>query len=375
MLLVNENCAIVVEKAFRGKAMAIHEITQDDLVPLKVVTFASQNILERKDLQRILRTHIEAIAPGTLVLAEEFSDWEGSGRSIDLLCVDRNANLVVVELKRTEDGGHMELQAIRYAAMISKMTFADAVEAHAKFLAKIDGDETTAENSILTFLGWDEPKASDFGLDVRIVLVSADFKKEITTSVMWLNERDLDIRCVRLTPYQFMGKTLLDIQQVLPLPEAAEYQIRLKKKAAEERKSQEGGADWTRYDLKVGELTFPKLYKRGLFLFVIRALVADGKTVAQLEEFLPTRKFLGLPGKLTGDEFRKQASDTKTPSGAAYDLRRFYVGDGDLFFSEEKTWALSNQWSIQFLPHLDQLIAKHPDSHLSYSVANQTDDE
>jgi hypothetical protein len=78
--------------------------------------------------------------------------------------------------------------------------------------------------------------------------------------VMWLNERDLDIRCVRLTPYQFMGKTLLDIQQVLPLPEAAEYQIRLKKKAAEERKSQEGGADWTRYDLKVGELTFPKLY-------------------------------------------------------------------------------------------------------------------
>jgi hypothetical protein len=108
---------------------------------------------------------------------------------------------------------------------------------------------------------------------------------------------------------------------------------------------------------------------------VIRALIGDGKTVPQLEEFLPTRKFFGLPGKLTGDEFRKQASDTKTPSGAAYDLRRFYVGDSDLFFSEGKTWALSNQWSIQFLPQLDQLIAKYPDSHLSYSVANQTDDD
>ena len=35
----------------------------------------------------------------------------------NLLCIDREANLVVVELKRTEDGGHMDLQAIRYAAM------------------------------------------------------------------------------------------------------------------------------------------------------------------------------------------------------------------------------------------------------------------
>jgi hypothetical protein len=48
------------------------------------------------------------------------SDWEDSSRSIDLLCIDKQANLVVIELKRTEDGGHMELQAIRYAAMVSK---------------------------------------------------------------------------------------------------------------------------------------------------------------------------------------------------------------------------------------------------------------
>jgi len=30
---------------------------------------------------------------------------------------------VVIELKRTNDGGHMELQAIRYASMVSAMTF------------------------------------------------------------------------------------------------------------------------------------------------------------------------------------------------------------------------------------------------------------
>ena len=46
-----------------------------------------------------------------------------------------------------------------------------------------------------------DPKVSEFAQDVRIVLVSANFSKEITMSVLWLNERDLDIRCVRLIPY------------------------------------------------------------------------------------------------------------------------------------------------------------------------------
>ena len=350
--------------------MAIHELTHDDLVPLKEVTFASQNIREREDLQPILRKHIDAIAPGTFVLAEEFADWEDSWRSIDLLCLDKQANLVVVELKRTKDGGHMELQAIRYAAMISKMTFADAVDAHAKFLLKTgSGDPSGAQSAILNFLEWDEPRLSEFGQDVRIVLVSADFSKEITTSVLWLNERDLDVRCVRLFPYQFMGKMLLDIQQVLPLPESEEYQIRLRKKAADQRNVQEGGADWTRYDLKIGDQLLSKLYKRQLFLSVVRALVDSGKSIDELQEFLPARKFVGVTGKLPGKEFRAAVSELKTPSGGVYTPKRFYFDDADLFVSGGKTWALSNQWSINFLPALDELIAKYPEAKITYSVS------
>ena len=357
-----------------AETVAIYELTHDDLVPVKNVTFASQGIHEREDLQRILRAHIDAVAPNTFVLAEEFADWEDSYRSIDLLCLDKQANLVVIELKRTEDGGHMELQSIRYAAMVSKMTFADAVNAHTKFLAKTGANQSDAENAILNFLEWEEPKGSDFGQDVRIVLVSANFSKEITTSVLWLNERELDIRCVRLIPYQFGGKTLLDIQQVLPLPESAEYQIRLRKKAAEERNTQESGADWTRYDLKIGEQSYPKLYKRALFLAVVRTLVAQGKSVQSLQEILPARKFIGVPGKLVGNDFRAAVAEMKMPSGAAYDPRRYYLDDSDLFFSDGKTWALSNQWSIKSIPSLDQLISKYPEVKVSYSIAAQDAD-
>ena len=71
----------------------------------------------------MLKAQIDEIVPDTLVVAEEFGDWEDSRRRIDLLGIDKNANLVVIELKRTQDGGHMELQALRYAAMISALSF------------------------------------------------------------------------------------------------------------------------------------------------------------------------------------------------------------------------------------------------------------
>jgi hypothetical protein len=59
------------------------------------------------------------------------------------------------------------------------------------------------------------------------------FSKEITTSVLWLNEHALDIRCVRLRPYALEARVLLDVQQVIPLPEADAYTVQLKKKAEE----------------------------------------------------------------------------------------------------------------------------------------------
>lgn len=68
---------------------------------------------EREDLQRLLRTNIAVLGDDLYVLAEVFGEWEDSSRRIDLLAIDTEANLVVIELKRTHDGGHMELQAIR----------------------------------------------------------------------------------------------------------------------------------------------------------------------------------------------------------------------------------------------------------------------
>jgi hypothetical protein len=214
--------------------MPLYEITSNDLLTLEATSFEAAGVKERVDLQRLLREQIEVIAPDALVISEEFSEWDDSKRRIDLLAVDTDANLVVIELKRTGDGGHMELQAIRYAAMVSAMTFDRAADVYAAYLART-GKQLDARASLLEFLEWDAPDDDQFAQDVRIVLASADFSKELTTAVLWLNTRGVDIRCVRLKPYRRGDATLIDVQQIIPLPEAEEYQIQVRAKEQQAR--------------------------------------------------------------------------------------------------------------------------------------------
>ncbi len=102
--------------------MPIYEMTADVIREISQTSFSKENLKERTDIQRLFQECIQYIAPGTMVLTEEFGGWVNSARRIDLLCLHETGTLVVVELKRTEDGGHMDLQAIRYAAMVSPMT-------------------------------------------------------------------------------------------------------------------------------------------------------------------------------------------------------------------------------------------------------------
>src|SRR5688572_8260730 len=133
--------------------MPIYRIGETRIDAVPRTSFEKMGLYERRDLQRLLRECIDVIAPGTMVLTEEFGEWSVGARRIDLLALDKRGRLVVVELKRTEDGGHMELQALRYAALVSPMTLEQAVEAHRKYLAERGAPSLDAEDAIREFLG------------------------------------------------------------------------------------------------------------------------------------------------------------------------------------------------------------------------------
>lgn len=215
--------------------MPLYQVNAGRLTALPPSTFVAEKVMERKDLQQLLLADITALGDELMVIGEEFGDWEDSKRRIDLLCLDKQANLVVVEIKRTEDGGHMELQAIRYAAMVANMTLERAIASHARRLGGDDAKER-ATKEVLEFLETDSVDEIELTGEVRIILVSGNFSSELTTAVIWLNKRNIDITCIRFQPYKLGDTMLIDVAQIIPLPEAADYEVKVREQEQEVRK-------------------------------------------------------------------------------------------------------------------------------------------
>jgi hypothetical protein len=348
--------------------MPLYTMTNSAITPVAETTFGAAGIRERADMQRLLRENVAMVAPETLVIAEEFGSWDASYRRIDLLGIDRDANLVVIELKRDDTGAHMELQALRYAAMVARMTFDQAVAVYQKHLPPPATVED-ARASLLQFLEQDEPDEGSFAQDVRIVLVAADFSRELTTSVMWLNERELDIRCVQLKPYKLGDQLLLDIEQVIPLREAGEYQVQVREKARRERASSSGTADWTQYDLTIGGQRFSQLPKRRLIYRVVRHVIEQFRQSPEEVAAIIGRNsaWIALSGTFDSEEFLAGLESQAASGGPRVDANRFFKNDDELVHVDGRTYAFTKMWGTNTLAAVEALRAAHPDLEMSYA--------
>jgi hypothetical protein len=336
--------------------MPLFEMKPGELVAVASSTFANEKILERADLQRLLRAHIDTIADDVLIVAEEFGAFSDAKRRIDLLGIDREGRLVVFELKRTLDGGHLELQALRYAAMISTMTFDDLVGHYENYLAAVEPE--AADEAQARLANWlDDGDGTVISRHVRIVLVSAGFDREITTTVLWLTDLyGLDIRCVRLTPYRVGERLLLDVQQVIPLPEASELTIQLQRKATQERAIRStDGRDWTQYVITGPDGESEPLRKRQAILTMVTTLRGAGVPAREIAKAIPPSRFLSVEGTLDGPELR-EAFVLTYPKG---DPGRWFMENP--IHDEERTWIVTKMWGRNTEPVLERLTKLAPE--------------
>jgi hypothetical protein len=353
--------------------MPIYEFSKTGISQLGEMTFAAFGLHERRDLQRLLRENIEVIAKETLIISEEFGDWEDVRRRIDLLAIDKNANLVVIELKRTEDGGHMELQAIRYASMVSTMTFDKAADVFQQYLRRTGRESEDAKATMLDFLGWDQPDDDAFAQDVRIVLASAEFSKELTSSVLWLIEHDIDICCIRLKPYSFDGRLLVDVQQIIPPPEAADYQVKIREKNRREREARTSNVDFTRFDVQIEGQRTESMWKRNAIFLVCKRLCEKGimpEEIAKLFDWRINRVWYVVDGLESAAEFQERATLKALGGGPSFVPTRWFCEESELVRTNGKTYAFSNQWGgSSWHQAMNALKEKYPQFNIEFTPA------
>src|SRR6516164_8019218 len=97
----------------------------------------------------------------------------------------------------------MDLQSVRYAAMVSAMRFDDVVSTFEEYLAKHEPEhKDQASARLRQFLNAGADDEVELSSTSRIILVSADFSLEVTTTVLWLIDQGLRIRCLQMVPYK-----------------------------------------------------------------------------------------------------------------------------------------------------------------------------
>jgi len=201
-------------------------------------SFVGLNIWERKHIEEWIRTNPEMLGEDLLIVSIEFDRFSNSSDRLDVLALDRSGNLVVVELKRDSATGYADLQAIRYAAMVSSMTIELLLPYYISYRKKYYKEtlsEGEANDQIVEFVESDT--FSELSNKPRIILCSEGFSQEITATVLWLRESDIDISCVKITPYKVDEKIIIVPKVVIPLEEAKQYLIDIKRKEEEREQS------------------------------------------------------------------------------------------------------------------------------------------
>lgn len=188
--------------------------------------FGQLGLRERQHIQEWVAANPTILDDGLLIIGKEFSDFDRTNERLDLLAVDRDGKLVIIELKRDDSGADVHWQAIKYASYFAKATEKDIIN----LLSRHEGiSAEAAESKLQNHLGADDLNA--LNNDRRIILASHRFAPQVTSAVLWLNEKapgENLITCVKLTPYQDGDALYLLASRLIPVPDTEGLRVGLR---------------------------------------------------------------------------------------------------------------------------------------------------
>ena len=206
---------------------------ENNVEKLEPRLFKDLKIRERDHLQEWIAKNPEMLGEELLIIQKEFDGFSDTNERLDLLAVDKQANLVIIENKLDDSGRHVVWQALKYASYCSTLTTAQIIKIYQEYLDKWQPNENALQN-LLDFLDRTEEELLLNKNDQRIMFVANNYRKEVTSTVLWLLNHDINIKCFRATPYSMGDDMFLQVEQIIPLPETDEFMIDIKEKVKDE---------------------------------------------------------------------------------------------------------------------------------------------
>ncbi|MDT0293962.1 DUF4268 domain-containing protein [Mesonia ostreae] len=211
---------------------------QNRVTKLKQKTFSELKFRERDHLQEWIANNPSTLGEELLIIQKEFSGFSETNERLDLLALDKLGNVVVIENKLDDSGKDVTWQAIKYASYCASLTKQDIIKVYQDFL----GTSAIAQEKLSDF--FDGRDLSEVVLNQglnsqRLILVAANFRKEVTSSVLWLLNFKIRLQCFKVTPFAYEDQLFLNVEQILPTKETEDFAISISTKAQEEIEVQE----------------------------------------------------------------------------------------------------------------------------------------
>ena len=386
--------------------------SKNSIQPVQRVLFSDFNFRERAHLQEWIAKYPQVLAKDNddefLIIQKEFDGFKDTNERLDLLALDKQGNLVIIENKLDDSGKDVVWQALKYAGYCSSLSKEQIVEIYQQYLDTIPTETRKAGEAITDFLGYEslDEATLNQAQTQRVVLVAANFRKEVTNTALWLREFGLSVQCFRVTPYQLDDEILLDVRQVIPPPEAEEYMVSMAQKEKEELS--QSGEIKTRYRIRKKFWTelLAKLRSSNCTLYnnispstdhwlsagsgisgLHYSLIFGQKVVrvefsfAKADATLNTFAFEWLYGKRQEVESIFGDALEWLPLEGKKSCRIQYGKDIVQGFSEE-TWPSMQDWLVKHIKLLEQSIAPYIDdlsrairSHATYSEEMEKEEE
>lgn len=213
---------------------------QNRLTRLSKKRFSELNLRERDHLQEWLAHQPDALGEELLIIQKEFDGFAETRERLDLLALDKDGNLVVIENKLDDTGRDVVWQALKYTAYASSLTKMQIVDIYQQYLDR-HPDGGNAASKICEFMEVEELEETVLnpGNDQRMMFIAAQFRREVTATVMWLINRGIRAQCFKIVPYALGEELMVDIQQIIPTPEAADFMVGMSSKENEEKANQD----------------------------------------------------------------------------------------------------------------------------------------
>ena len=215
------------------------QISSNEIIPLTPKSFSELKYTERHHLQEWIAKCPSVFGEELLMIQKEFDGFDETRERLDLLALDKQGGLVLIENKLDDSGRDVVWQSLKYAAYCSSLGNEGIVRIYQEYLDKNEngGD---AKERIRDFIGKGEfdELVLNAGNDQRIILVAANFRKEVTCTALWLLKHDIRLQCFKATAFARGEETFLNMEQIIPPPEAADFMIVVAEKEKEQNTAQ-----------------------------------------------------------------------------------------------------------------------------------------